>query len=298
VESGQEGPKGNKKARDDSGYPNLLEVTDMCLGFADNDDAAFRIPADPDGYAVYARVTGDPKYSPEFEFSNPELYYVQNYENPNDPDVDFLVLGYISPGGVFDADSNTLAITPKIKGNRLPKATEITSLFMWSGEVCFLDDYGEGAVATHKCCRDNTPCPLEGELGYDPDCPDFNVGECVVPELVQCCNDLNDDGDYLDPGECTETTDVTCVSADHEAEFEVTCPAVLEGEPYFWDIAYCKAYPDPEGEATSEWVFNIADFVGLFFKLNNNTGDPTGSSLLQVRFYPLPLDIGTSGNPH
>ena len=154
MESGQEGSKGKaKKAQENPDYPNLLEVTDMCLGFTDNDDAAFRIPADPDGYAVYARITGDPKHEPSYDFTDPEFYYVQNI-NPDDPanlDDDFLALGYISPGGIFDVDGNPIGALPaRTKGNKLPKATEITSLFMWSGEVCFLDDYGEGAVATLK----------------------------------------------------------------------------------------------------------------------------------------------------
>ena len=72
-------------------------------------------------------------------------------------------------------------------------------------------------------------------------------------------------------------------------------------EGYDPELAYCISYgddPDTQAVEESEWVFNIADFVGLFFRLDHN-GDPNiGSSLLQVRFYPLPLDIGTSGNPH
>jgi len=56
-------------------------------------------------------------------------------------------------------------------------------------------------------------------------------------------------------------------------------------------VAYCNICgddPATQDVEDSEWVFNIADFVGLFFKLDND-GNPTGSSLLQVRFYPLPL---------
>ena len=69
---------------------------------------------------------------------------------------------------------------------------------------------------------------------------------------------------------------------------------------YNSEIAWCITYgddPETQDVEDSEWVFSIADFVGLFFKLNDD-GVPSGASLLQIRFYPLPLDIGTSGNPH
>jgi hypothetical protein len=315
MESGQEGSKGKaKKEQTTPSYPDLLEVTDMCLGFEANDNAAFRIPADPDGYAVYARTTGDPKYSPEFDFSDPELYYVQNfaitYDCPDqgnievydslevcdfecglacemrDADVDYLALGYITSDGVFDVDGNPISIPAKERGNKLPKATEITSLFMWSGEVCFLYDNGEGGQ-TDKCCTDNV----------DTLDPEFNVGVCVDPFAVECCIDPNDqntcNGIY-------DTATLTCPAGYTKV---VDCSQDSDSNPltsdYYATDAWCITYgDDPETQIVeeSEWVFNIADFVGLFFKLNSN--GHTGSSLLQIRFYPLPLDIGTSGNPH
>ena len=272
MESGQAGSKGKaKKALQTPGYPDLLEVTDACLGFEANDNAAFRIPADPDGYAVYARTTGDPKLSPSFDFSAPEFYYVQNI-NPDDPtnlEDDYLLLGYISQGGVFDVGGDAISIPPKEKGNKLPKATEITSLFMWTGEVCFL--YGDGGVITDKCCT-------------NPSDPEYFVGTCDVPDQgteQKCCID---DGTY-DNCDGVILTGPSC-DTDYILKDVPICDS---GE--FPAVAYCNIYGDdpltPENE--SEWVFNIADFVGLFFKLDND-GNPTGSSLLQVRFYPLPLN--------
>jgi hypothetical protein len=111
MESGQAGSKGKaKKALQTPGYPDLLEVTDACLGFEANDNAAFRIPADAEGYAVYARTTGDPKFSPSFDFSDPEFYYVQNIDDPTNLEDDYLLLGYISQGGVFDVGGGAISI--------------------------------------------------------------------------------------------------------------------------------------------------------------------------------------------
>ena len=317
MESGQEGSKGKaKKAQTTPSYPDLLEVTDMCLGFEANDNAAFRIPADPDGYAVYARTTGDSKYSPAFDFSDPELYYVQNYATTyycsdqgdnevydsldvcdsecgsvcemRDADVDYLALGYITPDGVFDVGGIPISIPAKERGNKLPKATEITSLFTWEGEVCFLYDDGEGGQ-TDKCCTDNV----------DTLDPEFNVGICVDPFAVECCTDPNDQNTCDD---IYDTATLTCSAGYTKV---VDCSQDSDSNPltsdYYATDAWCITYgDDPETQVAeeSEWVFNIADFVGLFFQLHNTTGEITGSALLQVRFYPLPLDIGTSGNPH
>jgi hypothetical protein len=46
--------------------------------------------------------------------------------------------------------------------------------------------------------------------------------------------------------------------------------------PYVLVPVYCSTY-------TSEWVFNIADFVQYFWSLDNS-----GVKLVQVRFYPIP----------
>ncbi|UCD90125.1 MAG: hypothetical protein JSW04_01410 [Desulfobacterales bacterium] len=63
--------------------------------------------------------------------------------------------------------------------------------------------------------------------------------------------------------------------------------------------AWCKTYIDDNGtpgnvnDDHGVWVFNIANFVGMLFDI-----DPQGSyrsSLIQVRFYPLPLN--TKENP-
>jgi hypothetical protein len=223
MESGKNKPKG--KPTEPVNYPDVLEVTDWCMGFQNNDNAAFRLPADPDGYAVYARLTGDPKNDPSFDFTNPELAYVE------DNGQDLILLGFIT-GGLWSPNFEPISRT---KGTGVNKATDITSLFMWTGDVCTFNDYG--GVETQKCCID-TSDPLDGI--YD---------ECMDPNFEE---------PYCDPG-------YTLVST------------------------YCTYYDDPV------WVFNIAEFVGMLWDI-----DPLDSykaSLIQIRFYPLPLNTKEDPKP-
>jgi hypothetical protein len=219
VESGIVKPKG--KPTEPANYPDLLEVTDWCTGFGSNDSAAFRLPADPDGYAVYARLTGDSKHDPQFEFTNPDLSYVE------DGGENLLLLGFIS-NGVWNPEGESIEAVTKTKVQGANKATNITPLFMWSGDVCTFADYGDGTTPTAKCCLDESE-PADG------------IYDICIDKLDSPC-----EGDYIE----VET--------------------------------YCVNYPDPV------WIYNVAEFVGMLFDI-----DPSGeygASLIQLRFYPLPLN--------
>jgi len=79
-----------------------------------------------------------------------------------------------------------------------------------------------------------------------------------------------DPSGYLPKTICAADTNGDGVD-DTFAPFDGTsCPA---GYDHIID-AYCATY-------TNQWVFNIADFVGYLWDVNNN-----GLKLLQVRFYP------------
>jgi hypothetical protein len=225
MESGKNKPKGKPAAP----YPDLLEVTDWCMGFENNDNAVLRLPADPDGYAVYARLTGDPKEDPKFDFTNPRLAYVE------DGGQDLILLGFIS-NGVWNPDGDPIGSISRKKGQGVSKATSIKPLFMWAGDVCTFIDWGDGGVLTYKCCRD-TSDPLDGI--YD-ECTDPSNDPPYSPENPPLC----------DEGTLEET--------------------------------YCITYEDPV------WVFNIAEFVGVLFDIHPD--GPYKASLIQIRFYPLPLN--------
>lgn len=55
----------------------------------------------------------------------------------------------------------------------------------------------------------------------------------------------------------------------------------VDGIYYESVTAWCNHYE-------SKWVFNIADFVGLLFDIEGPSN--SGASVIQVRFYPLPLN--------
>jgi hypothetical protein len=74
----------------------------------------------------------------------------------------------------------------------------------------------------------------------------------------QCCIDNDSDGAYDD-----------CVDPDLAGN----CPTTDHDRV----SVNCTLYEN-------EWVFNIADFVSAFWKVDNN-----GVKVLQIRFYPLPL---------
>ena len=207
MESGKKGPKG---AQDTA----VLEVTDWCTeSFPDynqnkGDSGVLRLPQNDKGYAVYARITGKPKQvgEPSVEIS-PGLAYIED-ESGND----LILLGLVDRSGTatFSSDGITMTRTStdsSISGKGVQKATNLTSLFEWSGEVCYLQD------------------------DYDLYCAD---GECTPMDL--CCVDETLDGVYencdllTDVGEVIDGTTIQCPAFDPY------------GFPYLTVTAQCKSY--------------------------------------------------------
>jgi hypothetical protein len=189
MESGKKGPKGAQDAE-------TLEVTDWCTkSFPDSgsgigDAAIMRLPQNDKGYAVYARITGKPGINGEPTATiTPELSYVED-ESGND----LILLGLVDRNGTakFSSDGMTLTRTntdDSTKGKGVQKATNLTPLFEWTGEVCYLQDdydlYCDGdCTPLDLCCTDadldNTyescdPLTEIGEINDDGttiQCPD------------------------------------------------------------------------------------------------------------------------------
>ncbi len=204
MESGKKGPKGAQDAE-------MLEVTDWCTeSFPDSnsgDAAILRLPQHDKGYAVYARITGKPgKLGAPATTIVPELYYVED-EAGND----LILLGMIDRDGTatFSADGMTLTRTDtstSTKGKGVQKATNLTSLFEWTGEACYVQ----------------------------PDYDLYCQGKCTPLDL--CCVDLDLDNSYdhcdllNDVGEIVEGTTLQCPVQD------------AYGIPYISVAARCKAY--------------------------------------------------------
>lgn len=255
MESGAKGPKN---------APSLatLKVTDWCSNNIDGTPAVLQLPADPDGYAVYARITGKPgsvdqngNGLPSFAFTDRDFTLVED-EFGND----LFGLGLITPTGIVDFAGNELfRFDGSRKGKGVKQATNITELFQFSGDVCAINDQttfcsdGSCTVGPVVCC---VPVQDDGSGGLqqtnegctDPDLLGFAACEAQVEVMagVFAC-----DGENIFDG---ATTTNVC---------EVT--------------TQCKTFAD-------QWIFNIADFVNALFGADNN-----GSYNVQFRFYPLPL---------
>jgi hypothetical protein len=279
MESGKKGPKGKPEA-------TTLEVTDPCTETFDGGPASFRLPENGDGYAVYARVVGDPKQNPQFDLTNPRLKYVMD-ESGND----LWLLGFVT-NGVFDSDGEALPsrYDGSKKGKGVQKAVDITSLFLWSGDVCYLEesdwedycgwvdadmdgvvDEGESDCSvSYYCCID-----VDSNSDYEY-CQSLMTGDTceeLTPLSNLCCDD--NDSEFPGPEYCAPLEACTEPSESWTGSFSY--------EPV---TAYCKHYGT---ETSGVWVFNIAEFVGLLFDVHSDV-DNTGSSVIQIRFYPLPLN--------
>jgi hypothetical protein len=240
VESGRKGPKSNPDA-------STLEVTDWCTQPFDSDAAVFRIPENADGYAVYSRVTGRSIDGQTFEVLGRSLERVEIECDPlledctNIDVYDLLLLGVVNETGIFvplggdgAEDFQRVDLSDNRGGKGAKNATEITSMFEFTGSVCYIyaedpacdvDGDGEDCAETDYCC------PFDA-YGVDS-------GSCVAKDNVKFW-----DG-----------TEQTCSFADDEDEIT------------FWldETFYCRDY-------VNEWIFNIADFVDVLFDVKNNGG--------------------------
>ena len=254
MESGRKGPKGNPGATE-------LEVTDSCAGFAGHDNASFRLPANADGYAVYARITGKPGEAPEdtfASFTSPDFVYVED-EDGND----LIYLGQIIGTTIATLTDEEIIIyrNTATKGNKVSKATDISRLFSYTGDVCYVNSVNSDGF---DYCYDETQNPTD-----------------VCDPYQLCCDSqtiIGDDPDTTEVDESTNCAFFNDVAVDYGSGYE--CPNVVEVEPYLPYLIEvdCRTYTD-------EWVFNIADFVGMLWEIVNNN-----SYNIKIRFYPLPLD--------
>ena len=162
------------KKKDIDNYTEF-KVTDWCAVSGDS-RAALMLPANQDGYAVYARAVGKLGEDLNIEIFDPNLDFVMD-ENQNN----LLALGLITPDGVtsFLSDSETIH-RKKGKGN---KAVPITDLFKWHGDICYFSDIDTGM---YKCCKD-TSDPLDGVYDecYDTDAVTGSPAD-YVQESVSC----------------------------------------------------------------------------------------------------------------
>jgi hypothetical protein len=93
-------------------------------------------------------------------------------------------------------------------------------------------------------------------------CTFADYGDGGTP-TAKCCIDTSEPADAI-YDECIAPVDSSCADGYIEVE------------------TYCVTYQDPV------WIFNVAEFVGMLFDI-----DPRGeygASLIQLRFYPLPLN--------
>ena len=214
------------------------------------DSAVVRLPKDPEGYAVYARVLGKPGVDGAPMFNMVPSLNLAKDESGND----LLLLGFVTPTGVFNAGGLPInRYDSTIKGKAAMTATNLTSLFEWTGDVCYIQEDSdlycyegtEDVCTTRALCCVDTSNPADG--------------------TYERCDLLTEVGDDLDDG----------------IVGNLVCPATdAEGYAYIPVEAQCRHYDN-------KWVFNIADFVDILWDIQH-----TGIYNVQIRFYPLPLNQG------
>lgn len=187
IESGSKGPR---EAPDTT----ALQVTDWCTeSFPDfdpttggpaalGDPAAFRLPANANGYAVYARITGKPGEDgePTVTFNQGELVYVQD-EALND----LILLGTLKGGSLTVYRTNEITTS---SGKGVRKATDITDMFEYTGLVCStaLDATGD---STSLCCNID---PLTGNPVNCSLAPEDLVCPVGTELVTAMCNEYVD----------------------------------------------------------------------------------------------------------
>lgn len=250
MESGRKGPKSNPDV-------TALEVTDWCTKPFDEDAASFRLPANPDGYAVYSRVTGKPVDNQFFEVFGRDLTVVEvecqgeDTECPTSGTYDLLLLGVVNEDGTFikvgngDGNFERVDNTDGRGGKGVKNATDVTGMFEFSGQVCYV--YADDpACLDNACAAAGYCCPIdEATSAYN--------GACLLKETGSFWN----------------------------MDLQAYDCSVQDGNPAgtLWidQTFYCHEYTD-------QWIFNIADFVEVLFDVRNND-----TYNIKLRFYPLPL---------
>ena len=244
-----------------------LGVTDWCtqhfpndgttpasLETAGGDGAAFTLPANDFGYRVLARVMGRPVEGDAFQFLQPSITDLRDeFGNTlfDDEGYSYLDFGTINPdGSCTDAngDDNPDCILkrsdsgPGKKGKKgVQKATELSALFQFSGDICYVNDTScqycyqivgsENELENGQFCDPNDSSTWLGGANCAYTCTTSfsNVigyaGAGVVPPDFVCCfaynenSDPEGDGSYYvdkDGRLCDPDTTPQCVMAGEE----------------------------------------------------------------------------------
>jgi len=192
MESGGKGPK--SKVDLVSG----LEVTDWCSGDfgpgKDEGDATFRLAANKDGYDVYARVHGKPSDASNLNIVGRELVQIGD----NNGETYIILLGAVTEDGTFTAEAcddgtddgvctlerwSTEDTRGGSKGKAVKNATNITGLFSFSGEVCYLDNTDDNCVAADSCVENDYCCYVSGMTAEY-----YDIWQCALLSEPQFTN--------------------------------------------------------------------------------------------------------------
>jgi hypothetical protein len=158
----------------------------------------------------------------------PELYYVED-EAGND----LMLLGLVDRSGTatFSSDGMTLTRTSAdTKGNGVQKATCLTSLFEWTGEVCYVqpdyDLYCQGeCTPLDLCCVDENFDNIYERCDLLTD-----VGEILDGTTLECPVLDANDVSYL-------TVEAQCKSYENEWVFNIG-----DFVGYLWDLDSTGSY--------------------------------------------------------
>lgn len=154
-----------------------LNVTDWCAEPFDSDGAVVQIPSAT--YKVYARALAKPTYDPNIAILGNSLSYVTD-EDGND-------LYYL---GSFTKDCVTTPDIPQCTFTRTKgksKATDITALFEFSGDICYFNQTGYCDPANPSSCPATPLCCTAVNIGTDLE-PIWVYRDCVIkdPLLLSC----------------------------------------------------------------------------------------------------------------
>lgn len=258
MESGAKGPKGATET-------TSLQVTDWCSEQFDGDAATLRLPRDPDGYAVFARILAKPGQDggPSFDFTSRNLVLVQD-EMGND----LVLLGLVNETGAFDPITLTRYDT-STSGKGAKRAVDITKIFTYTGDVCYINDV-------------DYFCPDFG--GTNPAGCTLRVDENGVQQPVCCAPVDPDTGTAAESCSDTQVAFAGCVDSTFDSGTATyVCPSTIDLDGVEPEETACAIVPVCR-QYTDQWIFNIADFVNVLYGVQND-----GAYLVNIRFYPLPL---------
>jgi hypothetical protein len=170
-------------------------VTDACTADFDGDAAVVRLPPHEKGYRVYARTLATPTDEPSL-YAEPELVAAED-EFGND----LLYLGLVTDNG-FETPYATFT---RKKGKS--RAVDITGMFLWSGDVCYLST---------SLCEPVDECTLDAYC--------CTVG---LDGALETCAPL--EGDVCPDG--TQSVDVYCKSFESEWVF-----GIADFVRYLWEV--------------------------------------------------------------